>query len=138
MLQGLLDIIVFFARNMLAAFALFFVVWLLQGPQAVLSAVRWRPSHAWVLSLALLLYAALARRRRDTMAVAFGLTMAMACGGEDISFRSTWPRPLPAFSENPVLIDPISVVDSSLSGRDLSPSTCRAVGAAGEDGVLAR
>jgi len=64
---------------------------------------------------------------RGIMAQYKGLTMAMACGGENISFRSTWPRPLLAFSDNPVLIDPISVMDSSLSGRGLSPSTYRAI-----------
>jgi len=69
----------------------------------------------------------LAKDVRGIMARYDGLTMAMACGGENVSFRSTWPRALLAFSDNPVLIDPISVMDSSLSGRDLSPSTYRAI-----------
>lgn len=64
---------------------------------------------------------------RGVMARYEGLTMAMACGGENLSFRCTWPRPLLAFGDNPVLLDPISVMDSSLSGRELSPSTYRAI-----------
>jgi hypothetical protein len=69
----------------------------------------------------------LAKDVRAIMARYDGLTLAMACGGEAKSFRSTWPRPLLAFGDNPVLLDPISVMDSSLSGRELSPSTYRAI-----------
>lgn len=69
----------------------------------------------------------LAQDVRGIMARYEGLTLAMACGGENRSFRSTWPRPLLAFGDNPVLLDPISVMDSSLSGRELSPSTYRAI-----------
>lgn len=55
------------------------------------------------------------------------LSVAMACGGENKAFLSTWPRPLLAFRDNPVLLDPVSVMDSSLSGRELSPSTYEAI-----------
>ena len=55
------------------------------------------------------------------------LTISMACGGENKSFRATWLRPLLVFADNPLLIDPISVMDSSLSGRGLSPETYRAL-----------
>jgi len=56
-----------------------------------------------------------------------GLTISMACGGENINFRTTWLRPLLVFQNNPLLIDPISVMDSSLSGRELSQNTYRAL-----------
>ena len=55
------------------------------------------------------------------------LTISMACGGENKNFRTTWLRPLLVFADNPLLIDPISVMDSSLSGRELSPETFRAL-----------
>lgn len=64
---------------------------------------------------------------RGIMARHEGLTMAMACGGENKAFLSTWPRPLLAFGDNPVLIDPVSVMDASLSGHDLGPSTYEAI-----------
>lgn len=64
---------------------------------------------------------------RGIMARHPGLTMAMACGGENKSFLATWPRPLLAFGDNPVLIDPVSVMDASLSGRELAPSTYEAI-----------
>jgi hypothetical protein len=64
---------------------------------------------------------------RSIMADYDGLSLAMACGGENKAFLSTWPRALLAFSDNPVLLDPISVMDSSLSGRDLSSSTYDAI-----------
>ncbi len=56
-----------------------------------------------------------------------GLTISMACGGENINFRTTWLRPLLVFQDNPLLIDPISVMDSSLSGLELSQNTYRAL-----------
>ena len=62
-----------------------------------------------------------------------GLTLSMACGGENLSFRTTWLRPLLVFADNPLLIDPISVMDSSLSGRELSAETYRAIA----EGVVA-
>ena len=54
MLQFALDVIIFFARNMVAAFALFFGIWLLAGRRLdVLSGLRLRPAVVWTLSLAL-------------------------------------------------------------------------------------
>lgn len=64
---------------------------------------------------------------RGVMARYPDLTMAMACGGENKYFLSTWPRTLLAFRDNPVLLDPVSVMDSSLAGRELSPSTYEAI-----------
>lgn len=55
------------------------------------------------------------------------LPLAMACGGENLSFRATFLRPLLVFANHPLLIDPISVMDSSLSGRALSPATYAAL-----------
>lgn len=55
------------------------------------------------------------------------LTISMACGGERLSFQATWLRPLLVFADNPVLIDPISVMDSSLSGRQISQRTYQAL-----------
>ncbi|MBK8166209.1 MAG: hypothetical protein IPK64_09615 [bacterium] len=111
----------------------------------------WRPARrrsvAWAFGLTLLLagsvneYRAvrrldwqtrqlpdLAQDVRGVMAHYGGLTMAMACGGEAMSFQSTWTRTLLAFGDHPVLLDPISVMDSSLSGRELSHSTYDAIG----------
>ncbi len=64
---------------------------------------------------------------RGIMAQYPGLPMAMACGGENAAFRATWLRPLLVFQDNPVLVDPISVMDSALSGRELSPETYAAL-----------
>lgn len=69
----------------------------------------------------------LAQDVRGVMARYDGLTMGMACGGENKAFLSTWTRALLAFGGNPVLLDPISVMDSSLSGRDLASSTYDAI-----------
>lgn len=69
----------------------------------------------------------LAQDVRGVMARYPGVTMAMACGGENNAFLSTWPRALLAFGDNPVLLDPISVMDSSLAGRGLSASTYGAI-----------
>jgi len=55
------------------------------------------------------------------------LAIGMACGGEELSFRATYLRPLLVFANHPLLIDPISVMDSSLSRRELSPETYRAL-----------
>lgn len=55
------------------------------------------------------------------------LTISMACGGENVNFRATWLRPLLVFADNPMLIDPISVMDSSLSGKGLSEKTYSAI-----------
>ncbi|MCB1182042.1 hypothetical protein KDM41_01310 [bacterium] len=70
---------------------------------------------------------------RQIMADYPGLTISMACGGENKAFRTTFLRPLLVFNDNPLLIDPISVMDANLSGRELSPETYRAI----EDGRVA-
>jgi hypothetical protein len=111
----------------------------------------WRPrtrrAAAWAFGLTLLLAGSVNEYRavrlldwqtrqlpdlaldvRGVMARYGGLTMAMACGGENQAFLSTWTRALLAFADNPVLLDPISVMDSSLSGRELSHSTYDAIG----------
>lgn len=64
---------------------------------------------------------------RGVMARYEDLPMAMACGGENQHFLSTWAGTLLVFAGNPVLLDPISVMDSSLSGRDLADSTYTAI-----------
>src|SRR5512133_1669547 len=61
MLQGLLDIIIFFARNMLAGFALFFGGWLLLGSRGAFARLDLRPAFIWTVSLGLLaVYAGIA------------------------------------------------------------------------------
>ena len=52
-----------------------------------------------------------------------GLTMAMALGGEERWYRYTWYKPLLTFRDNPVLLDPISVMDTAKSGKELSEAT---------------
>ncbi len=52
-----------------------------------------------------------------------GLTMAMAQGGEERWYRYTWYQPLLTFRDNPVLLDPISVMDTAKSGMDLAEAT---------------
>jgi hypothetical protein len=52
-----------------------------------------------------------------------GLPMAMALGGEGRFYRATWLKPLLVFRDNPVLLDPISVMDAVQSGRDLAEAT---------------
>jgi hypothetical protein len=64
---------------------------------------------------------------KDVMARYPALTMAMACGGEDASFRHTWLRPLLVFANQPVLIDPVAVMDCRLSGKDLAEDTYAAL-----------
>ena len=64
---------------------------------------------------------------QEIMATYPDLTISMACGGENQSFRATWLRPLLVFANHPMLIDPISVMDSSLSGRGISENTYRAI-----------
>lgn len=57
------------------------------------------------------------------------LRIAMACGGEAASFRHTWLRPLLVFRDNPLLLDPISVMDCMRSGQDLPHETFDAMSA---------
>jgi hypothetical protein len=52
-----------------------------------------------------------------------GLPMGMALGGEERWFRYTWFKPLLVFRDNPVLLDPISVMDTVKSGRELAKAT---------------
>lgn len=56
-----------------------------------------------------------------------GLRIGMAVGGEDQCFRYTWMRPLLVFKNNPLLLDPIAVMDCHLSGQELSPETYAAL-----------
>ncbi len=55
------------------------------------------------------------------------LKICMACGGEDEFFRSTWMRPLLVFAENPLLIDPIAVMDCRKAGLEISEGTFKAI-----------
>ena len=55
------------------------------------------------------------------------LKISMACGGEDEFFRSTWMRPLLVFADNPVLIDPIAVMDCRKAGLEISEGTFKAI-----------
>lgn len=56
-----------------------------------------------------------------------GLPMAMAIAGEEHWFRATWLKPLLVFRGNPVLLDPISVMDTTKSGLGLSARTYEAI-----------
>jgi len=56
-----------------------------------------------------------------------GLPMAMAMGGEERWYRCTWLQPLLTFRDNPVLVDPISVMDTVKSGRTLARATYNAL-----------
>ncbi len=60
------------------------------------------------------------------------LSMAMACGGENASFRYTWLSPLLVFANNPLLVEPISVMDCRLTGKIMPPETYRAL----EQGII--
>lgn len=55
------------------------------------------------------------------------LPMAMALGGEQRAYRTTWFQPLLTFRDNPVLVDAISVMDTAKSGLLLAPATYRAL-----------
>lgn len=59
----------------------------------------------------------------DIQATFPGLHLGMAVGGENDCFRSTWLRPLLVFQNNPLLLDPIAVMDCHRSGQDLPPET---------------
>jgi len=56
-----------------------------------------------------------------------GLPMAMAVGGENRWYRATWIKPLLVFRDNPVLLDPISVMDTVKSGIGLAEATYEAI-----------
>jgi len=56
-----------------------------------------------------------------------GLTMGMAIAGVDRAFRATWLKPLLVFRGNPVLLDPISVMDTARAGVPLSRGTYDAI-----------
>ncbi len=70
---------------------------------------------------------AVAREIHEIMDTHPGLTIGMACGGENESFRETWIRPLLAFAQQPVLVDPISVMDRCRAGLPLAPATSAAL-----------
>lgn len=55
------------------------------------------------------------------------LSVSMAVGGENVSFIQTWLRPLLVFADQPLLLDPIAVMDYRMAGRDLPDETYRAV-----------
>ncbi|MEN8005469.1 MAG: glycosyltransferase family 39 protein [Candidatus Krumholzibacteriota bacterium] len=55
------------------------------------------------------------------------LSIGMACGGENASFRHTWLRPLLVFADNPLLVEPVSVMDCRLTGLKMPPETYRAL-----------
>jgi hypothetical protein len=61
------------------------------------------------------------------------ISIGMACGGEDNSFRCTWLRPLLVFANNPLLVEPIAVMESQLNGKEIPQETYKAL----EDGVVA-
>jgi hypothetical protein len=61
------------------------------------------------------------------------LTIGMACGGEDASFRNTWLRPLLVFADQPLLVEPVSVMDCRLTGMEMPPETYQAL----QDGLVA-
>lgn len=55
------------------------------------------------------------------------MSMAMACGGEDTSFQHTWVSPLLVFADNPLMFEPVAVMDCQLAGQGLSPKTFQAM-----------
>jgi len=61
------------------------------------------------------------------------ISIGMACGGEDLNFRCTWLRPLLVFANNPLLVEPIAVMESQLNGKEIPQETYQAL----EDGVVA-
>jgi hypothetical protein len=58
-----------------------------------------------------------------------GLPMAMGFGGVDRWYRTTWYQPMLTFQDNPVLVDPVSVMDTLKSGRNLAAATYDALAA---------
>lgn len=64
---------------------------------------------------------------RDIMEQYPDLPIGMACGGEDESFRTTWLRPLLVFADNPLLLDPVAVMDCCKAGQDLPLETYQAI-----------
>lgn len=56
-----------------------------------------------------------------------GVTLSMACGGENEFFHNTYARPLLVFNNNPLLIDPIAVMDCCKAGVGLSENTFTAI-----------
>ncbi len=70
---------------------------------------------------------AVAKDLKSIMADFKDFKISMACGGEEEFFRSTFLRPLLVFADNPLLIDPIAVMDCRKAGMDLSESTFKAI-----------
>lgn len=60
------------------------------------------------------------------------LSIGMACGGENTSFRNTWLRPLLVFANQPLLVEPVSVMDCRLTGMEMPPETYKAL----EEGLV--
>jgi len=60
------------------------------------------------------------------------ISIGMACGGENKSFRNTWLRPLLVFKNHPLLVDPIAVMECRLTGHDMPKGTYKAL----EKGVV--
>ncbi|MCP4290760.1 MAG: hypothetical protein GY780_02855 [bacterium] len=56
-----------------------------------------------------------------------GLSISMACGGENQFFHNTYVRPLLVFADHPLLIDPIAVMDCHKAGMELSKNTSLAI-----------
>jgi hypothetical protein len=60
------------------------------------------------------------------------ISIGMACGGEEKSFRNTWLRPLLVFANNPLLVEPIAVMECHLTGHEMPLETYKAL----EKGVV--
>jgi hypothetical protein len=127
-----------------------FVVGRLAGPLATAGLSLWDRRLARSLAAAVVLVALLAGTVNEYRAVRLvdwevaqtqgivtdvegimdrydGLSMAMALGGEKRWDRYTWFKPLLVSRNNPVLLDPISVMDTVKSGRGLAAATYDAI-----------
>ena len=56
-----------------------------------------------------------------------GISIGMACGGENKNFRHTWLRPLLVFADHPLLVDPIAVMECQLTGKEMPQETYKAL-----------
>ena len=74
----------------------------------------------------------LAEEVRGIIAQYPDLTIGMACGGENASFRSTWMHPLLVFAGHPLLVETVAVMDCRLTGMDMPPASFDAL----EDGMV--
>lgn len=64
---------------------------------------------------------------QDIMEKYPNVSMGMAVGGENSSFQHTWVSPLLVFADNPLMFDPVAVMDCQLAGQNLSPKTFQAM-----------